>query len=45
MGEILELGRSRLKVKITTLMLMDSLEMADGDRLKIKLLSPMAQTP
>ena len=35
MGEILELGRSRLKVKITTLMLIDSLEMTDGDRLKI----------
>ena len=35
MGEILELGRSRLKVKITTLMLIDSLEMKDGDRLKI----------
>ena len=35
MEEILELGRSRLKVKITTLMLMDSLEMTDGDRLKI----------
>ena len=34
MGEILDLGRSRLKVKITTLMLMDSLEMTDGDRLK-----------
>ena len=35
MGEILELGRSRLKVKITTLMLIDSLEMKDSDRLKI----------
>ena len=35
MGEILELGRSRLKVKITTLMLIDSLEMKDGDCLKI----------
>ena len=35
MGEILELGRSRLKVKITTLMLIDSLKMTDGDRLKI----------
>ena len=35
MGEILELGRSRLKVKITTLMLIDSLEMTDDDRLKI----------
>ena len=35
MGEILEPGRSRLKVKITTLMLIDSLEMTDGDRLKI----------
>ena len=35
MGEILELGRSRLKVKNTTLMLIDSLEMTDGDRLKI----------
>ena len=35
MGEILELGRSRLEVKITTLMLIDSLEMTDGDRLKI----------
>ena len=34
MGEILELGRSRLKVKITTLMLIDSLRMTDGDRLK-----------
>ena len=35
MGEILDLGRSRLKVKITTLMLIDSLEMTDSDRLKI----------
>ena len=35
MGEILELGRSRLKVKITTLMLIDSLKMTDSDRLKI----------
>ena len=35
MEEILELGRSRLKVKITTLMLIDSLKMTDGDRLKI----------
>ena len=35
MEEILELGRSRLKVKITTLMLIDSLEMTDDDRLKI----------
>ena len=35
MGEILELARSRLEVKITTLMLTDSLEMTDGDRLKI----------
>ena len=35
MGEMLELGRSRLTVKITTLMLIDSLEMTDGDRLKI----------
>ena len=35
MEEILELGRSRLKVKITTLMLIDSLEMTNGDRLKI----------
>ena len=35
MGEILELGRSRLKVKITTLMLIDSLEMTYGGRLKI----------
>ncbi len=32
MSEILELGRSRLDVKIRTLMLVDSLEMTDADR-------------
>ena len=32
MREILELGRSRLDVKIRTLMLVDSLEMTDADR-------------
>ena len=32
MREILELGRSRLDVKITTLMLIDSLDMIDSDR-------------
>ena len=32
MREILELGRSRLDVKITTLMLIDSLDMTDSDR-------------
>ena len=32
MREILELGRSKLKVKIRTLMLIDSLEMTDADR-------------
>ena len=32
MREILELGRSKLEVKIRTLMLIDSLEMTDADR-------------
>jgi len=32
MREILELGRSRLDVKIKTLMLIDSLDMTDSDR-------------
>ncbi len=32
MQEILELGRSKLEVKIRTLMLIDSLEMTDDDR-------------
>ena len=32
MREILELGRSRLEVKIRTLMLIDSLDMTDEDR-------------
>ena len=32
MREILDLGRSKLEVKIRTLMLIDSLEMADADR-------------
>ena len=32
MREILELGRSKLKVKIRTRMLIDSLEMTDADR-------------
>tara|TARA_B100001769_G_C21614685_1_gene345010 strand:- start:13 stop:507 length:495 start_codon:yes stop_codon:yes gene_type:complete len=32
MKEILELGRSKLKVKIRTLMLVDSLDMTDTDR-------------
>ncbi len=34
-GEILELGRSRLDVEISTLMLMDSLDMKDNDRFNI----------
>ena len=32
MREILDLGRSKLEVKIRTLMLLDSLEMTDHDR-------------
>ena len=32
MREILDLGRSKLEVKIRTLMLIDSLEMTDADR-------------
>ncbi len=32
MREILDLGRSKLQVKIRTLMLIDSLEMTDADR-------------
>ena len=32
MREILELGRSKLEVRIRTLMLIDSLEMTDADR-------------
>jgi len=32
MQEILELGRSKLEVKIRTLMLIDSLDMTEGDR-------------
>jgi L-asparaginase len=35
MREILELGRSKLEVKIRTLMLIDSLEMTDDDRVVI----------
>jgi L-asparaginase len=35
MREILELGRSRLDVKIRTLMLVDSLDMTDADRLLV----------
>jgi L-asparaginase len=35
MREILELGRSRLDVKIKTLMLVDSLDMTDADRLLV----------
>ena len=34
MREILEFGRSRLKVKITTLMLIDSSEMTGGGSFK-----------
>lgn len=32
MGEILDLGRSKLEVKIRTLMLIDSLDMTESDR-------------
>ena len=35
MREILDLGRSKLEVKIRTLMLIDSLEMTDDDRVVI----------
>ena len=35
MREILELGRSKLEVKIRTLMLIDSLDMTDEDRVTI----------
>ena len=35
MREILELGRSKLEVKIRTLMLIDSLDMTDEDRATI----------